>query len=135
MRFIHYIFVGFVRRWKKKTLYPVYTIPLLNKNGTKSCQFGLPFTLKHKWKTLWQRQCLKNGMKHSRTIAWKWNDFATDQKEIEYSIVLVWNKSCIDPFVIVYIQMLHTIVKSRRFQIVFIWCRLRQCFNVSRRPK
>ena len=47
---------------------PVYTIPFSNENGTKSCRFGLPFTLKrfrnrHQMKTILKTARFENGMK------------------------------------------------------------------------
>ena len=47
---------------------PVYTIPFSNENGTKSCRFGLPFTLKrfrnrHQMKTILKTARFENDMK------------------------------------------------------------------------
>ena len=47
---------------------PVYTIPFSNENGTKSCRFGLPSTLKrfrnrHQLKTILKTARFENGMK------------------------------------------------------------------------
>ena len=47
---------------------PVYATPFSNENSTKSCRFGLPFTLKrshnrHQMKTILKTARFENGMK------------------------------------------------------------------------
>ena len=76
---------------------PVYTITFSNENGTKSCRFGLPFTLKrfrnrNKMKTILKTEWIENGMKRFSVNAGKRNDIVTNSKRDKGITCLPFNQ-------------------------------------------